>query len=180
MREALGPQAAAALAGPTQPTVQQAKLNAADAQALDEFGWWSVALDGDTAVIGARQEDPDLGFGPLTEAGSAYVFVRSGMAVVGERLEDPDLGGGPLDLAGSAYVFVRSGATWSQEAKLNAADAEAFDQFGRSVALSGDRVLVGAFGEDPDLGGGPLDDAGSAYVFVSPTDLLYLPLILKN
>ena len=40
-------------------------------------------------------------------------------------------------------------------------------------------AAVGAFFEDPDLGGGPLTEAGSAYVFVTP-NLLYLPLILKN
>ena len=82
--------------------------------------------------------------------------------------------------AGSAYVFVRSGAAWGQQAKLVAGDAEEFDIFGSSVALAGDTIVVGAWAEDPDLGGGPLDSAGSAYVFVSPTDLLYLPLILKN
>ena len=147
-RKALGPQAAAALAGPAQPMIQQAKLNAADAQQSDEFGF-SVALDGDTAVIGAYDEDPDLG-------------------------------GGPLDSAGSAYVFVRSGTTWSQEAKINATDAGAGDVFGLSVALAGDTVLVGAYLEDPDLSGGPLGNAGSAYVFVKPTSVLYLPLILKN
>ncbi len=82
-----------AVASTSLPTTQQAKLNAADAEAVDWFGY-SVALSGDTAVVGVP-------------------------------LEDPDLGGGPIDRAGSVYVLVRSGATWSQEAKLNAADAEA-------------------------------------------------------
>jgi hypothetical protein len=191
VRDTLGPQAAAALAA---PTAQQARLNAADAEAGDWFGW-SVALSGDTALIGAPYEDPDLGAGPINNAGSAYVFVRSGAtwsqqaklnaadaetgdwfgrsvalsgdtALIGAPNEDPDLGSGPLTNAGSAYVFVRSGATWSQQAKLNAADAEAGDRFGWSVALSGDTALVGAPHEDPDLGGGPISYAGSAYVFV--------------
>jgi hypothetical protein len=194
VREALGPQAAAVLVGPAQPIAQQAKLNAADAEASDFFGF-SVALDGDTAVVGAYQEDPDLGGGPLTGAGSAYVFVRSGSTwsqqaklnaddaeagdefgqsvaisgdtvLVGARLEDPDMGGGPLTDAGSVYVFTRNGMAWDQQAKLNADDAEADDRFGYSVALDGDTAVVGAYQEDPDLGGGPLTGAGSAYVFV--------------
>ena len=49
---------------------------------------------------------------------------------------------------GSAYVFVRSGETWIQQAKLTASDAAAGDNFGVSVALSGDSALVGAFGDD--------------------------------
>ena len=63
--------------------------------------------------------------------------------------------------SGSAYVFAGSGATWSQQAKLTASDGAAFDQFGRSVAISGATVVAGAF-EDDDAG----SDSGSAYVFV--------------
>ena len=46
--------------------------------------------------------------------------------------------------AGSAYVFVRSGGTWTQQEKLTASDAAAGDQFGVSVAVSGDTAVVGA------------------------------------
>ena len=45
---------------------------------------------------------------------------------------------------GSAYVFVRSGTSWSQQAKLVASDGGSSDNFGFSVALSGDYALVGA------------------------------------
>jgi len=48
-----------------------------------------------------------------------------------------------------------------QEAKLAAADAATFDQFGGSVVVSGDTAIVGAVGDD-DAGG----NSGSAYVFV--------------
>ena len=68
VREALGPQAAAALASPALTLAQQAKLNAADAEAGDQFGF-SVALDGDTAVVGAWQEDPVLGGGRMANGG---------------------------------------------------------------------------------------------------------------
>ena len=79
-------------------------------------------------------------------------------AVVGAFLDDH--AGGMW--AGSAYVFVRGGTTWSEQAKLTASDAEASDRFGRSVAVSGDTVVVGAFQDDHS----GVEDAGSAYVFV--------------
>ena len=63
--------------------VQQSRLSATDAEALDEFGW-AVAISGNTAVVGARNEDPDYGKGPLTSAGAAYIFVRSGAAWIQE------------------------------------------------------------------------------------------------
>jgi LPXTG-site transpeptidase (sortase) family protein len=61
--------------------VQQWSLTAPRPAALDEFGY-AVAIDGDTAVIGARNADPDLGNGPLNNAGAAYVYVRSGQTWV--------------------------------------------------------------------------------------------------
>ena len=62
---------------------------------------------------------------------------------------------------GSAYVFVRSGGVWSQQQKLLASDAASVDQFGFSVAISGETVVVGA----PSGGTAGLRQ-GSAYVFV--------------
>ena len=75
--------------------------------------------------------------------------------LVGAR-EDDDKGSN----SGSAYVFIRSGTTWTQQAKLTASDGVADDQFGFSVSVSGDTVVVAA----------PLDDdngtnSGSAYLF---------------
>ncbi|MCH7811589.1 MAG: FG-GAP repeat protein, partial [Chloroflexi bacterium] len=51
-------------------------------------------------------------------------------------------------------------ALLSEVKKLLASDAQAGDQFGFSVAVSGDTAVVGAFFED--AGG---TDAGAAYVF---------------
>jgi FG-GAP repeat len=155
------------------------KLTATGATAGDEFGG-SVAVSGDTIVVGARWND-DAGI----DSGSAYVFVRSGLtwtqqqkltatdaaagdrfggsvAISGDRVVvgaqwDGDAG----DASGSAYVFVRSGTTWDEEDKLTATDAAAGDRFGRSVAISEDTVVVGALWDD-DAG----DASGSAYVFV--------------
>ena len=67
--------------------------------------------------------------------------------------------------SGSAYVFVGSGTSWTQQAKLTASDAALGDDFGRSVSISGDTVVVGAIGDD-DVGTIFGGNSGSAYVFV--------------
>jgi hypothetical protein len=56
---------------------QQAQLLASDAAVLDQFGN-SVSLSGDTAIVGAMNDDITVGLNTVTDAGSAYVFVRSG------------------------------------------------------------------------------------------------------
>ncbi|TDJ68499.1 MAG: hypothetical protein E2O39_13155 [Planctomycetota bacterium] len=84
----------------------------------------------------------------------------------------PAPGGVQID-AGAAYVFVRSGTSWSQEAYLKASNTDVGDEFGWSVTVSGDMVVVGAIREDSDSTGvnGNQNDnsdieAGAAYVFV--------------
>jgi len=158
---------------------QQAKLLPDDGAAGDHFGW-SVSLNGDAALIGARLDDGDNG----TDSGSAYVFIRSGgvwtqqpklLASDGATNDrfgsavslsgDTALIGMPEDNdngpeSGSAYVFTRSGGVWTQQAKLLASDGAAFDEFGDSVFLIGDTALIGAYG-DADNG----TNTGSAYVF---------------
>jgi hypothetical protein len=160
---------------------QQQILTASDGAANDAFGF-SVALSGDTALVGARYDE----VGANTDQGSAYVFVRAGgiwtqqqtltaadgassdyfgtsvalsgdTALVGAPYDD-----GPTTNQGSVCVFVRSGGAWSQQQKLTAGDGAANDHFGASVALSGDTALVGA----PDKAVGGNTDQGSAYVFL--------------
>lgn len=155
---------------------QQAKLTASDAEAEDEFGH-TVAVDGDTTVVGAPWEDGD----GEDDNGAAYVFTRSGstwspqakltasdsttnvlfgsaVAVSGESvLVGKPRGFDPAEPGGSAFVFVRSGSTWSQQAKLAPRDPTFLGYFGDAVALDGDTALVGAGRDD--------DSSGSAYVF---------------
>jgi hypothetical protein len=161
---------------------EQQMLVPSDGAAADRFGF-SVALSGDTLVVGAYRDDTTAGM----DAGSAYVFVRVGSvwnlqqkilasdggvgdtfgaavslsadtAVVGASRDDTR---GGAD-TGSAYVFVRSGTTWTEQQKLVASDGAAFDEFGNAVSISADTVAVGA-GRDDTPGG---VDTGSAYVFV--------------
>jgi len=161
---------------------EQQKLTASDATVFDSFGF-SVAISGDTAVAGAYGDDTPAG----TDAGSAYVFVRSeGTWTEQQKLTASDaaaedLFGGSVAISGdtvvagayvddtpagedtgSAYVFVRSGGTWTEQQQLTASDAAADDGFGLSVAVSGDTVVAGAYLDETPAG----EYAGSAYVFV--------------
>ena len=78
---------------------------------------------------------------------------------------------GAID-SGAAYVLVRSGSTWTQQAYLKASNPESGDHFGISVAISGDTVVVGAYGEDGGHGvngnqaSNGAVDSGAAYVLV--------------
>ena len=78
-----------------------------------------------------------------------------------------------LSGAGAAYVFVRSGSTWTQQAYLKASNTGPVDQFGISVAISGDTIAVGANGEDSSATGVNGNEnqenasaSGACYVFV--------------
>jgi hypothetical protein len=63
--------------------------------------------------------------------------------------------------SGAAYVFRRDGLEWVQMVKLVAADTGSRDEFGTSVAIDGDIIVVGAPYDDHEGG----IDAGAAYVF---------------
>ena len=126
---------------------QQAYLKASNTGAGDNFGS-SVALDGDTLVVGATEE------------------ASNASGVNGDETNNGASG------SGAVYVFTRSGTTWSQEAYLKASNTEAGDNFGRSVALSSNTVVVGASLEDSNaigVNGSQADNSasgsGAVYVF---------------
>jgi len=155
-----------------------ARLVASDAEDLDLFGA-AVAIDGDRVLVGAHRADA-----PDPSSGAVYVFDRSGAvwtetailtpgapaaqdqfgfdvsvdgdrALVGANFDDTVAGN-----AGAAYLFERAGGSWSQVQKLTDPSGSIGDEFGRSVAIEGDRALVGE----------PYDTvaelrSGSAYVF---------------
>jgi hypothetical protein len=112
------------------------KLISNDRAAVDFFGF-AVSLSGNIAAIGAYQEDQDaLGMGTLSAAGSVYIFEANGSG------------------------------NWVQTAKLVPGDRGAGDQFGYSVALSGNHLIVGARNEDEDAtGANTLLNSGSVYIF---------------
>ena len=165
-----------ALSGGTWAETQ--KLTASDAAEDDEFGR-AVTLSGSTALIGAFRND--------RARGAVYVFERSG-ALFSEQIKLIDIAGstgdqfgrsidldgnvavvgsprkkkaGDLDIgSGAAIVFRKVGSTWQQEQTLIASDGAEGDNFGTSVAVSGNRIIVGANADD---NGG--SSSGSAYVF---------------
>jgi hypothetical protein len=153
------------------------KLTAGDGADFDFFGW-SSDIDGNVIAVGAPGDD-DKGDG----SGSAYMFRRSGSFTQEQKLLASDgvaedrfgdavavsgnvvVVGAPGKIAsgpahGSAYVFRFQGTSWVQEQKLTASDGAAADNFGESVDIHGDVIVVGA-PEDDDVAAG----AGSAYVF---------------
>ena len=118
--------------------------------ANSQFGY-SVAMSGDTTVVGAARDD--TGGGSTSNRGRVYVYTGNGVAqanftssdiadgdefgfsvdidgdllVVGARLESGNIG--------AAYVFERSGTTWTQKAKLTPSDGQTSPQwrFGTAV-----------------------------------------------
>ena len=159
---------------------EQAKLIASDGAAGEFFGH-SVDVDGDTVLIGARN-DSDSSYG---SSGAAYIFTRNaGVWTEQAKLtaSDPASGvylgwsvavdgevaliGAPRDepngySSGSVYVFTRNAGVWTEQSKLTASDGVSHASFGRSVALDGDTALIGAHGDHYDNG----VSIGSAYVF---------------
>ncbi len=129
------------------PLAQQAYIKASNTGTSDFFGH-SVAVSGDLAVIGA----------PFEFSNATGV--------------DGDQSDNSAYQAGAAYVFVRHGASWSQQAYLKASNTDAGDQFGFTVTVSGDTVVVGApleassaTGVNGDQSDNSAVNAGAVYVF---------------
>lgn len=127
--------------------VQEAYLKASNADPEDAFGF-SIALSGDTLVVGAYLED------------------SAATGVDGNQADDS------AENSGAVYVFGRAGSTWAQEAYLKASNTNARDGFGWSVALDGDTLAVSAQGEasaasgiDGDQTDNSSDRSGAVYIF---------------
>lgn len=171
--------------------VQRSKIVAGDGAANDNFGW-SVAIDGDYAVVGAPTDNNQRG----TNAGSIYVFRRSGTSwvqetkQVGSSSNAGDYLGWSVAIkgvyilagahyndnakgtnAGAAFFYMRSGSSYSQIATLIADDGAPGDYFGRSVALTDYFATIGAPYDDNALG----TNAGACYVYYrSGNEWLYV------
>ena len=169
---------------------QIAKLKADDAEENDYFGY-SVAIDGDYIVVGAYKEDTnennagsvyifkrksddtnDTKQIAKIQADSPQEDAKFGNAVsisgryiaVGSSYDNFDT----EDDAGSVYLFKRNSDSKddvSQIAQLNASNYGKEDWFGHSVAIDGDYIIVGAYGEDTKG-----DNAGAIYLFKRNSD----------
>jgi hypothetical protein len=146
------------------------KLNAADGGQGSQFGF-SVAVDLSTAVVGAPGDSANRGAAYVyTRVGEEWIFEQKLLSLDGTADDhfgwDVAISGntivvGSYDInevdQGAAYVFSRNGGVWGQQQKLTPGVGSAADQFGSAVAVSGNTILVGAFGTD--------GFRGAAYVF---------------
>ncbi|MBL8212921.1 MAG: hypothetical protein JNK87_19555, partial [Bryobacterales bacterium] len=135
------------------PIIQQAYLKASNAAARansagDNFGA-AVAISGETVVVGA----------PYESSNAAGVNGNQGNT--------------SLNGSGAAYVFVRNNGTWTQQAYLKASNSAFFANFGATVAISGDTIVIGSPRESSAASGinatptpGAASDSGAAYIFV--------------
>lgn len=156
----------------------QKKLVPLAAAADDQFGY-ALGLDGDVAIIGAPADDE-----AAPDAGAAYFYNRSGttwaepMKLIASSPGEAGFFGvsvaiakstalvgawddGSAKNAGAVFVYANDGMSWTNQSTLVPTDPSNEDLFGFSVALSGDRALIGASGGD-DRG----TDSGAAYLFV--------------
>ncbi|MCH8153639.1 MAG: FG-GAP repeat protein [Planctomycetes bacterium] len=169
------------------------KLTASDPAGFDMFGF-SVSISGDIAVMGAWGdndagsgsgsayvfEKPDGGWVDMTEtakltasdaaAGDVFGFsvsISGNVALIGAHGNDDG-----ETASGSAYVFRLNQLTglWEEQAKVTASEGGPYDQFGNSVAISGDMAVIGAFDDDDVCPDDPDCDSGSAYIFAGLSD----------
>jgi hypothetical protein len=107
-------------------------------RAADDFFGISVAISGNYAIVGAHKDDEDAA------------------------------GGNTLSQSGAVHIFKKDPVTnnWSQLIKLVASDRGVGDEFGKTVAISGDYAIVGSYFDDEDASGGNTkNNAGAAYIF---------------
>jgi len=165
---------------PATATTTETKLTAADAFANQQFGR-AVAIDGNTAVIGA----PGSPIGS-NGVGSAYVYVRTTSGwqfqqklTAFDGTQDSffgvsvDIDGDTIVVgangdtnagtsSGAAYVFVRSNNIWTIKQKLTGSENSSNDSFGLSVGIDGNTIVCGAFGNTPSPS---VFAVGTTYVF---------------
>jgi len=172
------------------------KVDASDRGSMDWFGITSAINGNYAIVGAYGEDHDENGNNILSNSGSAYIFekvngtwgevkkivasdravndffgvsvaINGNFAVVGARSEDEDENGNNfLSGAGSVYIYERVSGTWTQIQKIVPTDRASSDNFGQSVAISGDYIIVGANQEDHDASGlNQLSNAGSVYIF---------------
>lgn len=162
--------------GSTHTWAQQAKITSTGGATSEQFGVdVDIDADGTRAIIGAWKEDTSSN---TEDYGAAYVFKRTGTSWAQEaRIVSSDIAlddefGNSVAInttdgtvaivgaynkataAGAAYIFKRDGTSWSQDAKIVADDAAAYDYYGWRVAITADgsHVFVTAQLENSNQG----------------------------
>jgi uncharacterized repeat protein (TIGR01451 family) len=157
---------------------EQQILTASDGAVDDGFSS-SLAISGDSVIIGARDKN--------SSQGAAYVFTRSGTTwgqqqklTASDGATNDNFGGAVAisqDMAmvgasgkaisgkaaqGQVYFFARSGSAWIEDQKITPLDGAAFDAFGVAVALHGNTALMGASNKAVAYG-----EQGVVYVYTA-------------
>jgi hypothetical protein len=146
---------------------------------IGDFFGESLAIQGDTMVIGAYRDDL-----AGLQQGRVYIYTRTaGVWSIEQTINNPtpvdyDYFGNSVSLdgdtlvigaylddisasnAGNVYVYTRSAGVWTLEQEINNPTPIASDQFGYSVGINGDTLAIGAPNEDTGL-----SDAGSVYIY---------------
>ena len=104
------------------------------------------------------------GSATLGEDGQLAISNDGGSIFVGSSGET--IGG--VSQKGAVYVFTGSGANWTMAQKLEASDGVANSEFGTSIAIDGDNLIIGAHGDDKI--GDTSINCGSAYLFTKDAD----------
>lgn len=155
---------------------EQSNIVASDPGASDVLGT-SVSIGDGYAVAGADGDDNEKG----TNAGAAYVYIRSGASWSQQQkllasdgsdnyrfgcsvaiYQDHTIAVGsynhPTSAAGMVYIFTRSGTTWTQQCTILPSDTASNDKFGWVVRFSNNgELIVGAPGKS--------SSQGAAYIF---------------
>lgn len=151
---------------------------------LDESGALRIELAaGNTGALVVEADDRTYTFMIRRDALDAFTqrqFIEVAMLSGVDFSHSMDVSGGTLvvgapetDSGGRAFVFVEEGGGWSLQATLFGRETDTGDGFGRSVGVSGETIVVGAYKEEGgatringDETNNDLREAGAAYVFV--------------
>lgn len=173
-------------------TQQQGPIFTSDGQSSDTFGH-SIAINEDATTFIASALNEDGGSGdPISSAGAAYIFTRSGSTwteqakIVASDAQASDTfgrsvaiskdgnivvvgttaedggAGDPLSSVGAFYVFERTGSSWTQKKKILSSDGDAFDSFANEVSISDDGNYIIAGAHSEDGGSGNAVSAAGA------------------
>jgi hypothetical protein len=179
---------------------EEAYLKASNSDAGDQFGG-AVAISGNTIVVGAAKEAGTGAAYVYVRSGSVWTqqaYLRASLPKDNQNFgravdvhDDTIVVGAPEDDscytgvnnneadtgctgAGAVYAYFRAGTTWTKKAYIKAFNTGNFDSFGRSVAVHGDFLVVGAPEEDSSNASTPSDNSasnrGGVYVFTRPSE----------
>jgi hypothetical protein len=143
--------------------------------ANNRFGC-ALACDGNYLVVGAYGDSSNKGavyvynkssslwtkITPTAGTPGANTYFGCSVAIDETRIV---VGAYNSGNSGAAYIYDLIGSTWTESQRIVSSDASSGNRFGYSVAISGDRIAVGAYAHSPVISGITLNGAGAVYIF---------------